>query len=241
MVSKFNAPDFSVIIPVYREWETINPCLEHLAKLEGISEAEVIVVDGERGSTLDHITSKHYPFNLIPLISPTGRGVQLNRGAHAASGETLLFLHVDTTLPRRAFPLIRSALRSYPAGSFEMFIQTDNCWIKVISLFAAMRARLSRIPYGDQGLFMKRSTFYELGGFDDIPIMEDVVFMKKLKRKKVRIAILDTHIRTSDRRWIKEGIARATVRNWYIYLLFLCGVSPSNLERYYRPHRGDRC
>ena len=88
---------------------------------------------------------------------------------------------------------------------------------------------------------MKRSTFYELGGFDDIPIMEDVVFMKKLKRKKVRITILDTHIRTSDRRWIKEGIARATVRNWYIYLLFLCGVSPRNLERYYRPHRGDRC
>jgi len=240
-VSRFSATDFSVIIPVYREWETINPCLEHLEKLEGITEAEVIVVDGDSGSTLDHITSRHHLFNLIPLISPKGRGVQLNRGAHAASGETLLFLHVDTTLPRRAFPLIRSALRSSRAGSFEMFIRTDNCWIKVISLFAALRARLSRIPYGDQGLFVKRSTFYELGGFDDIPIMEDVVFMKKLKRKKIRITILDTHIRTSDRRWIKEGIARATVKNWYIYLLFLCGVSPSNLERYYRPHRGDRC
>lgn len=239
MVSKFSAPVFSVVIPVYREWETINPCLEHLEKLAGVSEAEVIVVDGDRGSTLDHITSKHYPFNFIPLISPKGRGVQLNRGASAASGENLLFLHVDTTLPRRALALIHSALKSFRVGSFDMFVRTDNYWIKIISLFAARRARLSRIAYGDQGLFMGRTTFFELGGFDDIPIMEDVVFMRKLKRRGIRITILDTRIRTSDRRWKKEGIARATVRNWYIYLLFLCGVSPRDLERYYRPHRGE--
>ena len=237
MLSKPANRGFSIIIPVYREQEAIGSCLEHLAKLKEIAGTEVIVVDGDNGSTLDQIPSKSYPFELIPLNSPKGRGVQLNRGARVASGEFLLFLHVDTSLPRRALLLIRSALQSYLAGCFEMFVRTDNFWIKLISLFAAWRAHLTRIPYGDQGLFLKRTTYFELGGFDNIPIMEDVAFMKKIKSKGIPITILDSHIRTSDRRWKKEGITRATLRNWYISLLFLCGVPPKDLERHYLPHR----
>ena len=228
-------PDFTIVVPVYREGLNINACLRHLTSLHRIDRAEVVVVDGDHGSTSSLIEDTPRPFRLTVLKSAKGRGVQLNKGAERARGNKLVFLHVDTQLPRRALSGIDRCLRDYEVGSFSLGVVSHNLFVTIWAAIADLRSKITRIPYGDQVQFMRRATFRRLGGFDDIPIMEDVSMMLKVKRRGIKARILDRRILTSDRRWKKETLVGTTLRNWLIYLLYRTGVPAERLERWYRP------
>ena len=228
--------ELSIIVPVHSECGEINSCLERLAGLDEIDQAEVVVVDGHGGDTLRCIREDGHGLALRTVVSAPGRGFQMHRGALESRGRYLMFLHVDTVLPVNALTLVRRTLRRNRAGCFDMCILTIDPLIRLISVLASLRARFSRIPYGDQTHFFRRDSYFALGGYKSIPLMEDVDLMRRLRRRGVPVRILRERIGTSDRRWKKEGILRSTLRNWSIYLGYLLGVSPRLLARHYRPH-----
>lgn len=232
----------SVVIPVYRE-EAVAVLLDDLSRRADAGEAgrkdevEIIVVDGApEGDTLRRI--RNYP--VLGLASPPGRGVQLNAGAAAASGDILLFLHADTILPDNAFTLIRQTLNDpdISGGAFSLAYEPRTPGLAFIARAANLRSRFTRVPYGDQAIFVRASVFAELGGFPPVPIMEDLEFMTRLRRQGRAIRILAMPVRTSARRQLREGLLRCTLRNLCLRLLHHLGVAPKLLSRLYRRHGG---
>jgi rSAM/selenodomain-associated transferase 2 len=170
------------------------------------------------------------------FVAKRGRGHQMNFGAERASGDVLLFLHVDCLLPDDGFKMIRDALSDEraPAGAFDLSIDHPALGYRIIEAGANMRSRLTSIPYGDQGIFMKKETFDLLGGFSDIPLMEDIELSSRLKTIG-RITFLRPPIKTSPRRWQKEGPVYTTFRDWALAISYsLLGASPERLVKYYR-------
>ena len=226
---------FSIIVPVLHEHAVISETIGRISSLDHGEAAEIIVVDGDpTGGTLRAIADG----SVRKLLSEPGRGGQLNRGAGAASGEILLFLHADTKLPADALIRIGEVLRdeTLAGGAFDLAVDSPRRVFRPIERVASIRTRLTRIPYGDQAIFLRRAWFRSLGGFRDLPIMEDVDLMRRLKRSGGRIAILPERAVTSARRWEQEGILYTTLRNWSLVTLFLCGVDARRLARWYRPH-----
>lgn len=229
----------SVVIPVFRE-EGIAALLDDLLIRQDARETEIIIVDGApEHDTLDRITDPRVTTPcIICLTSPAGRGLQQNRGAEAASGDILLFLHADTLLPVQAFTLIRQTLANpaFAGGAFSLGYAPATPGLSFIAAAANLRSRRTRVPYGDQAIFVRRSVFRELGGFSPLPVMEDLEFMTRLRRHGHRISILAMSVRTSARRHLREGILRCTLRNLILRLLYHCGVRPSLLAALYRRH-----
>jgi hypothetical protein len=124
----------------------------------------------------------------------------------------------------------------YVAGAFDLGIDSHRLAFRVIEKIACWRSRLTRIPYGDQAIFIRRDYFRSMGGFQDIPIMEDVDLMRRIKKKGGKIHILRDRVKTSARRWEKEGILYGTLRNWLLVSLFCAGVKPERLARFYAPN-----
>jgi hypothetical protein len=120
------------------------------------------------------------------------------------------------------------------AGAFNLAIADSGLAFRIIERVASVRSRLTHIPYGDQAIFIRRDYFQALGGYKDLPIMEDVDLMRRIKRVGGRICIINTAVLTSSRRWRAEGIIICTFRNWAIILLYLCGVSPARLSQWYK-------
>jgi GT2 family glycosyltransferase len=120
------------------------------------------------------------------------------------------------------------------AGAFSLGIDSRQWSLKLIEKAANLRSCLTRVPYGDQGIFMRRDFFREMGGFPEIPIMEDLELMTRIRKQGCKIAILPEKSRTSPRRWKKEGTARCTLRNWIIRIFYHFGVSTDTISRYYR-------
>jgi len=223
----------SVIIPVYREQGLINAAIEGVRRMSGGQNVEVIVVDGgPEGETIAVIRDP----TVKTIRSEKGRGLQLNHGARSATGGGLLFLHVDTTLPPAAFEWIGEVLgnEAFVGGAFDLRIASPRRGFRVIERVANWRSRLTRIPYGDQAIFIRTAAFNSLGGFREIPIMEDVDLMRRIKQNRGRIVILREPVQTSARRWEQEGMVYGTLRNWFLILLYLCGVPPERLARFYR-------
>jgi len=223
----------SIIVPVLNEGPFIDDVVERVRGLDGNEDGEIIVVDGDRdGSTLKAISRD----DVVKVLSPRGRGRQMNEGAKAARGDVLLFLHADTQLPSNAIHLIADRLRDggIVAGAFDLGILSDRPVFRIIERISSLRSRATRVPFGDQAIFVRRKYFDEIGGYRDIPIMEDVEIMKRIRKRGDRIAIIGERVRTSARRWEEEGIVRCTVRNWSLQLLYPLGVSPSTLARFYR-------
>lgn len=160
----------------------------------------------------------------------------MNAGAARASGEVLLFLHADTQLPRKAFFVISNAMADarIAGGAFDLAIDSPRPIFRVMERTASRRSRLTRIPYGDQAIFLRRSVFAALGGYREIPLMEDVDLMVRLRRAGQRIHILPDRVRTSPRRWERDGVLFGTLRNWTLVTLYALGVSPDRLVRFYR-------
>jgi len=232
-------PQLSIIIPVLREANLIGDAIESLSSIGRDTAFELVVVDGGlHGETIQAIPHDH----VIKLSSSPGRGNQLNAGARDASGKILLFLHVDTRLPDGAPAQIVESL-SRPgvvAGSFTLGIGSNKPAYRIIEGAVSLRTRLTRIPYGDQGIFIDARIFHTLGGFKAIPIMEDVDLMRRVKKSGGRIAVVSSQVLTSPRRWEAEGVVRCTLRNWFLMTCYLMGASPERLSRFYRPGRPHR-
>jgi rSAM/selenodomain-associated transferase 2 len=228
----------SCIIPALHESEGINACLARLFRQVTPDVCEVLVVDGDAGgSTIRQIT---HP-DVLTLCAPRGRGAQMNAGARRAHGERLLFLHADTALPPNALARIHATLANpaYVAGAFTLRFDSPRRAFRLIETAAAWRYRLTRLPYGDQALFLSSAYFYQLGGFAEIPIMEDLELMRRIKRRGDRICILPDAAMTSARRWEQDGIVSCVLRTWILAALFCAGVSPHTLARHYRIWRAN--
>ncbi len=212
----------SVIIPVFNEQENINKIIASL------SDCEIIVSDCN-GETLKAVTDE----NVIKVISEKGRGNQQNAGAEKAAGDILLFLHADTRLPENWQIKISETLKKYDCGAFSLGIDSTRGIFRVLERVSTFRSRITKIPYGDQAIFIRRELFEKIGGFRDYPIFEDFRLMQDVKRSGAGIHILKDRVLTSPRRWQKEGVIYTTARNWLITILYLCGVSPRKLKKLY--------
>lgn len=233
-------PLLSIITPVYEEQEGINTLLRHVEGLQVPGGKEIVVVDGAPGrTTLQAVAPAPLGTPLTLLPSAAGRATQMNLGAAHARGEVLLFLHADTVLPSDGLLRVHEALAdpTIVGGAFSLRIQSASSLVRFIGWATTMRSRLSRIPFGDQALFFRRQCFLELGGFPDLPIMEDLELMRLLRRRKKRIVILPQVVLTSGRRWEKEGVLACTLRNMTLRLLHNLGVPPRSLARHYRRHK----
>ncbi|MCP5052627.1 MAG: glycosyltransferase family 2 protein [bacterium] len=223
----------SVIIPVYNEERRINRTIRSVVELqEKANESlEVIVVDGNNGSTIDCIENQE----VIKLTSDKGRAAQMNKGASIATGDILLFLHADTTLPDNGFEKIRAAIASgkYVGGAFNLLTKSLNIYMKYIYYTHYLRSRLSKLPYGDQAIFIRKDYFHRLGGYQEIPLMEDVELMKRIKKNKGKICILKERVRASTRRYEEEGYLHTLLRNNKLRFLYFFGVSPEKLVKWY--------
>lgn len=225
-------PDISIIIPVLHETALIYETLEIIEGLNDRRAAEVIVVDGDPGGST--IKGLHgYP--LQTLTSPRGRSLQMNAGARLALGDMLLFLHADTRLPKNGLRLIRQVLRNPEAfaGAFDLGINSPRPIFRVIEQMANRRSRITRIPYGDQAIFIRKAVFERLSGYQPFPIMEDIDLMQRVKRAGGTIALINEKVRTSPRRWENEGVISCTLRNWLLSSAFYLKVPPEKLKNFY--------
>ena len=224
---------FSIVIPVLHEADRINTVIDHILQLSPNGVCEIIVVDADPdGATINAIRSD----NVITTVSERGRAKQMNAGAVMARGEMIVFLHADTKLPAGAFEQIEEVLQNgqYVAGAFDLAIDSTNFLVRFIAAVARIRSRLTRIPYGDQAIFMRKEYFEKIGRFREIPLMEDIDLMRRIKRRRDKICILPEQVTTSARRWQTEGIGYTTIRNNLLITLFCLGVSPDRLARFYR-------
>jgi rSAM/selenodomain-associated transferase 2 len=220
----------SVIIPVHDERDGIARAIRGVRSLQGGGNVEIIVVDGHpEGTTLGAIDDG----TVIGIRSSKGRGRQMNEGAALAKGEILLFLHADTMLPASAFDEIVSAMRHSDCigGAFTLKIDSAQGFFRIIEGATDLRARLTRVPYGDQAIFIHRDYFQSIGGYHDIPILEDVDLMWRIRKNGGRIVLLPEAVVTSPRRWEKRGLVRTTLQNRLIMVLYLLGVKPERLAR----------
>ena len=229
------APRVSIVVPVLNEAASIRSVLARLSLLRG-GDAEVVIVDG--GSTDDTLAeARSFCEHLI--CAPRGRGSQMNAGAQKASGDVLIFLHADTTLPMRALDVVTQAIdRGATWGRFDVTIDGASRWFPVISFMMNLRSRWTKIATGDQAIFVLRTAFIESGGFPDIPLMEDVSFCSTM-RSRSRPACLKEKVITSGRRWEKNGVLRTVLTMWWLRLRFFLGTSPEKLalEYGYQPRQ----
>ncbi|WP_373080683.1 TIGR04283 family arsenosugar biosynthesis glycosyltransferase [Zhongshania sp.] len=221
----------SVIIPVLNEAEVLPSLLAELAtqRAECQDLVEVIFVDGgSSDASLSLIADSGFRL----LSGPRGRAKQMNFGAAAAAGSHLLFLHADTQLPECAFERVNNALRSGLWGRFDVRISGDAQMFKVIAWFMNWRSRLSGIATGDQGIFVRETTFIEVGGFPDQPLMEDIA-LSSLLRERAAPMCLRNKVETSGRRWQERGIWRTIILMWRLRYLYWRGVPAEQLASRY--------
>lgn len=194
-------------------------------------DCEIIVVDGDDSSTLDLIQRT----DVIKIASVKGRATQMNAGAKIAVGEYLLFLHADTVLPQNAAALVQKSLqcKNTVAGAFSFEFDSSSKVLRIIAKIANWRSRITKIPFGDQAIFIKKEIFEKIGGYEKIELMEDVALMRNLKREGLRIEILPQKVITSARKYEKNGIFYNVIRNWILLILYFLGTDPNKLARFY--------
>jgi rSAM/selenodomain-associated transferase 2 len=220
----------SIIVPVLDEQARIGPALDALAPLRARG-AEVIVADGGSGDLTAAIAR---PLTDAVVTAPRGRGVQMNAGAAAATGDVLLFLHADTALPPDTDALVLDGLHrtGHVWGHFDVRIEGRGPLLPIIAAAMNARARLTGIATGDQAMFVTRTAFASAGGFPDIPLMEDVALSKRLKRIGPPLC-LDARVTTSGRRWDEGGAIRTMLLMWRLRLAYWLGAEPASLARRY--------
>jgi len=232
------AMTISVIIPTLNEERKI---MATLAQTAALGFDELIVADG---GSLDQtpllvesyrLRTQHSGLSPVRLVpAPRGRAHQMNEGAQTSRGEILLFLHADTTLPDNAKALIETALADQHTvgGRFNVRFDRTSMWGSIIGSMMNWRSRISGIATGDQALFVRRPIFEQMGGFADMPLMEDIDFSRRLKRKGAIVALTAT-VTTSFRRWEQQGPLRTILLMWTLRFLYWIGVSPHRLAHLY--------
>lgn len=225
-------PLVTIVTPVLADAEAAAALL---AQLPVSPEVEIAVVDGGHDLSLDRLVQAHPGARLYRTTS--GRGHQMNAGAAGAAGEWLLFLHADSRLPSGWLEAFQRLGSGVVGGWFE-FALDDAAWqARIIERLVNWRVRRLRLPYGDQGLFVRRRVFETMGGFRELPLLEDVEFVRRLVRTGT-VLQLPLRLRTSPRQWKRDGWIRRSVRNVVIVTLYFAGVSPAWLARRY--HGGER-
>jgi len=202
----------TVIIPALNEAQAILGSLESVTRQQG--EFEIIVVDGQSADGTADIARRHA------------------RVIRSASGEALVFLHADSCLPRNALSMLRSALADpdIAGGTFTLRFDSPQFLLRLIAFFTRFRFRF--FHYGDQGIFVRRAVFEELGGFKQMPLMEDIDFLRRM-RKRGRVTLVRAPVTTSARRFLRHGIIRQQMLDILLVVLFLLGVSPEALSKLY--------
>ncbi len=222
-------PMISVVIPTFNESAKIGLLLDHLYRSEPV---ECIVADGGSGDDTRNIAVRA---GASVLEVTGGRALQQNAGASAANGRILLFLHADTLPPDGYAWLIRRALDrpAIVAGAFRFKVNDPGAKMRLVEWIANIRSTFLKCPYGDQGLFMEKRIFHEMGGFAHLPIMEDFELVRRLGHRG-GVTTLPQAAVTSARRWRQLGVVRTTTINQCMILGFLAGMPIERLERFYR-------
>ena len=220
-------PKISVIIPVLNEAKILERTLSQLHP--ELKSHELIVVDG--GST-DASVGIGKKYGRV-ITSERGRAKQLNAGAAVATGDILIFLHADIWLESGTLASVTTALSSgYVGGGFRQKIDGRSFLYRLIEIAGDMRGKYLKVFYGDSGIFLARADFEKIGGFPDVPIMEEMEFSRELRRLG-KTTLLTPCIYISPRRWEAKGIVRTTLNNWLITLLYFFRVSPEKLSKLY--------
>jgi len=224
--------NISVIVPALNEENVI---AANIDALKCLAPYEIIVVDGGSNDGTRDICARS---GVKILSSMRGRARQMNLGAEEARGDVLLFLHADTRLPASAQSDIAESLSDprYVGGRFDIVLEGKHWMLKVIGKMISYRSRISKISTGDQAIFVRREIFQRMDGYLEVPFMEDIAFCRTLKSLG-KIACLRSRVITSARRWEIDGVWRTILRMWMLKLLYLAGVSPSRLKRFYADTR----
>jgi len=222
-------PLLSVIVPTLNEAAALGRTLECVRSADGI---EIIVADGGSQDATREVAAQA---GARVLVTAAGRAAQQNEGAAVSRGRHLLFLHADTLLPDGYADLIRRTLErpATVAGAFRFRTDGSSAAMRLVEWGANIRSALFQWPYGDQGLFMEKRVFDELGGFSPLPIMEDYELVSRLRRRGPVVTLNEAAI-TSARRWQRLGALRTTGLNLAMVAGFRAGVPPERLARFYR-------
>ncbi|MEB3278799.1 MAG: TIGR04283 family arsenosugar biosynthesis glycosyltransferase [Lyngbya sp.] len=230
-----NEDKISIIIPVLNEKQTLTSVL---SPLQNTPQIEIIIVDGGSADNTIEIAQtfgKNADVEVRIIETHRGRAHQMNIGAKSATGEILLFLHADTQLPLKFEKWVRQLLDepTVVAGAFELKITASVGGLRWVERGVKWRSQFLQMPYGDQAIFLKASTFWDGGGFPELPFMEDFELVRRLRRRG-KIALVPLAVTTSGRRWQKLGVLRTTLINQIIIIAYLLGVSPTRLANWYR-------
>lgn len=220
----------SVIIPTLNEEKFIHLSLESAKKLNPV---DIIVVDGGSIDKTKEIAEKE---GALVIESLRGRGIQLNRGALLAKGDILLFLHADAFITKGEAINFERLIDGYGGGFFKLKFDNPSLSTSIVEFFANLRSRLFQLPYGDQAIFIRRDIFERLGSFKEYPFLEDLDFVWRL-RKVAKLRCIPYCVTVSARR-IKKGYPLSPIivslRNVFIAILFILGISPYRLIRLYK-------
>ena len=221
----------SIIIPTLNEERSLGGTFASLSSRAH----EIIIVDGGSKDGTVELARK---YTSVVLDSDRGRGIQQHTGACQAQGDILLFLHADTWLPRGFEVIIERTLSESKIvfSAFQLGHHPSTAFLNLVALMANLRALLLKMPYGDQGLFMRKSDYFRVGGFRNLPFMEDVDLVRRLNRIG-KFKLVKAKVRTSARRYDRNGIVHTTVRNWSLIIRYLLGQSPEHLHRFYSDAR----
>ena len=223
----------SLIIPVYNERAALGPCLANLAALEG--GAEVIFADG--GST-DGTAEAAATAGFRVVACPKGRAAQMNAAAAQAAGEVLWFTHCDSLLPADGpRQILRAAEAGAEFGCFHIAFDYHGPFMGCNTYFSNRRARRRHIAFGDQGIFLTRALFQAVGGFPDLPLMEDYELSRTLRRRGTALHVLPGTILTSGRRYREGGPLRTMAWMFWLRCLYRAGVDVHRIARLYRDVR----
>lgn len=224
----------SVIIPALNEEKNITRIIDYI-KNENIK-AEIIVSDGNSDDlTVEKAKSK----GAKVVVGKAGRGQQLNRGAQLAAAPILLFLHADSRLEKSALENLVKKMAEKEnkiGGCFKLKIESEHPLLKFISWSSNLRAKYLKLIFGDQGIFIRKKVFEEIGGFPELELMEDWEFSKKMAAYG-ELEFLDYKIFTSARRWEKNGVFKTFFLMHKIKILYILGVKPKKLKKIYRDSR----
>ena len=217
----------SIIIPALNEEGTLEGLLKALQNLPA---TELIVVDG---GSCDSTVAQALPLADVVLDSEPGRARQMNAGAAYAQGEWLWFLHADSALVLPPADYLAAIQASQQWGFFRLRLSSRRWSFRIIETLANARIWLTRVATGDTGIFVRRALFHGVGGFKDIPLMEDIALSKRLRQGHhgQRPSI---YLQSASRRWERRGVFRTVLLMWQIRLLYVLGVSPATLARMYR-------
>jgi len=230
-MNKGSSDQLSVIIPCLNEGAVISSLLQSLQPLRQAGHELILVDGGSRDATVKLAT----PWVDQVISSAPGRARQMNAGAKAANGDIFWFLHADSFICCDPLESILRALRSVECcwGRFDVTLSGRRPILRAVEFLMNWRSRLTGIATGDQGIFARRHAFFAVGGFPDIPLMEDVVISRNL-RQLAKPNCLRQRLGTSSRRWEREGVLRTILRMWWLRLAFALGANPARLTRLYR-------